>query len=119
MDLDLYSFRLSPGYCCGFLFTDQDLTEDQSLVIKFLIPKAFVLNADVLFSKIYNMSSRVISPNRLGYRVGLKFTFLKPGERTLLRQFLESIHPEVPEEQEAKGGGEEEDEDEFGELGDF
>ncbi|MFW5887379.1 MAG: hypothetical protein ACOCUH_01140, partial [Bacteriovoracia bacterium] len=39
---------------------------------------------------------RIISPNRLEYRIQAKFTFQTKGERTLLRRFLKSIEPDLP-----------------------
>ena len=49
----------------------------------------------------------------------IKFTFLKPGERSLLRQFLYSVKPEkviteTKDESEEEGG-----DDDFGELDDL
>jgi hypothetical protein len=80
-----------------YLFTNKQFLAGQSVVIEFCVPKRFVINADVIFSRAYNMKSRIISEVKLPFRTGLQFTFLKEGERTLLRNFILSIEPTVPE----------------------
>ena len=77
-----------------FFFCSQHFLEGESIVIEFLVPKKFILNAQVVFSTQYNMKSRIISSNKLPFRTGIVFTFLKPGERTLLRNFLLSVEAE-------------------------
>lgn len=62
-----------------------------SLVLEFQIPKHFRLNAVVLDNKEYDLKSKLISKKKLPYRLHLKWTFLKSGERILLRDFLQSI----------------------------
>ena len=87
---------------------------------EFLIPKMFSLNAQVIHCRKHSMSSRVISGQKLPHRACFKFTFLKPGEKSLLRQFLQSIEPEkvvVQQTEESDGAGE--DDDDFGELDDL
>ncbi len=81
-----------------FLFTNKFFTEGQSVVIQFCIPKTFILNADVLYCRPYNLKSKIISENNFAYRVMLRFTFLKDGERALLRQFLQSVEPDFQAE---------------------
>jgi hypothetical protein len=78
-----------------YFFSEFRFTEGQSIVIEFQVPQKFIVNADVAYARAYNIKSRIISEKRLPYRVAAKFTFLKAGERTLLRQFVESIEPEV------------------------
>lgn len=78
-----------------FFFCNKAFTEGQSIVMQFSIPKMFVLNADVLYCRPYNMQSRIISKNKYDFRVLIKFTFLKDGERALLRQFIQSIEPDL------------------------
>ena len=80
-----------------YFFSSKAFLNGQSIVIEFLIPKRFVVNATIVFCREYNMKSRIISKNRLPYRIGADFSFLKEGERTLLRQFIHSIEPEVQE----------------------
>ena len=76
-------------------FAGKRFSEGQAIVIEFLIPKRFIVNADVVYCRHYSMKSRIISGQKLPYRISVKFTFLKPGERTLLREFLESIEPDL------------------------
>jgi hypothetical protein len=68
-----------------YFFSNQTFLEGQSIVIEFMIPTKFVLNADVFYSRPYNHKSRIIRDTNLIYRVAVRFSFLKPGERTLLR----------------------------------
>lgn len=72
-------------------FCNHSFIEGQSIVIKFNIPQAFVVNADIKYCRPFNFKSRIISKNSYNFRVLADFTFLKPGERTLLRQFIQSI----------------------------
>ncbi len=72
-------------------FCNHSFIEGQSIVIKFNIPQAFVVNADIKYCRPFNFKSRIISKNSYNFRVLADFTFLKPGERALLRQFIQSI----------------------------
>ena len=78
-----------------FFFCNKKFTEGQSIVIHFCVPKNFLMNADILYCRAYNPNSRIISKNNYAYRVLIKFTFLKEGERALLRQFIQSIEPDL------------------------
>jgi hypothetical protein len=78
-----------------YFFSNQTFLEGQSIVIEFMIPNKFVLNADVFYSRPYNRKSRIIRDINLIYRVAVRFSFLKPGERTLLRQFVQSVEPDL------------------------
>lgn len=87
-----------------YFFCDHKFMPGQSIVIEFLIPNTFCINADVAFCRTFSMRSRIIGQNRLPFRIGVNFTYLKEGERTLLRQFVSSIEPEVAvAEQKAAG----------------
>ncbi len=103
-----------------YFFCQTKLLVGQSIVIEFQIPKRFRLCAEIRYCRQYNMKSRIISENALPYRIVAKWTYLRPGERTLLRQFIESIEPVVPD---IKPQGiikpKEEDSDEFDELDDL
>lgn len=79
-----------------YFFSQNKFMEGQSIVIEFQIPKKFVLNAIVSFCRPFNISSRIISNRKVEYRTVAKFTFLKEGERTLLREFIRSIEPDIP-----------------------
>jgi hypothetical protein len=102
-----------------FFFSNREFLNGESIVIEFVIPKRFVLNANIVFCREYNMKSRIISKNRLPFRIGADFSFLKEGERTLLRQFIHSIEPDIPEapvSTEAPSNAEDEDFDELDDL---
>jgi hypothetical protein len=101
-----------------FFFCNRPFTEGQSIVIQFCIPKMFIINADILYCRPFNLKSRIISQNNFSYRVLVKFTFLKEGERALLRQFLQSIEPEV-QKIEKKSTTEGDSDSGFGELDDL
>lgn len=103
-----------------FFFCNKPFTEGQSIVVQFCIPKMFILNADILYCRPFNLKSRIISQNNYNYRVLVKFTFLKEGERALLRQFIQSIEPDLSkfEKKPEKEGGEGDDSG-FGELDDL
>jgi hypothetical protein len=76
-------------------FSNKAFTEGQSIVIQFCIPKSFIVNADVIYCRPFNIKSRIISQNNYTHRMLIRFNFLKEGERALLRQFIQSIEPDV------------------------
>lgn len=78
-----------------FFFCNKSFTEGQSIVIQFCIPNSFIVNADVLYCRPFNLKSRIISQNNFTHRVLIRFNFLKEGERALLRQFIHSIGPDL------------------------
>lgn len=78
-----------------FFFSSKAFTEGQSIVIQFCIPKTFIVNADVIYCRPFNIKSRIISQNNYTHRMLIKFNFLKDGERALLRQFIQSIEPDI------------------------
>ncbi len=101
-----------------FFFCNKGFTEGQSIVLQFCIPKMFLMNADILYCRPYNMQSRIISKNKYIYRVLIKFTFLKEGERALLRQFIQSIEPDLSKiETKEKSSKNEDDLSELDDLG--
>lgn len=77
-----------------FFFCNKPFTEGQSIVIQFCIPNSFIVNADILYCRPFNLKSRIISQNNYTHRALIRFKFLKEGERALLRQFLQSIEPD-------------------------
>ena len=81
-------------------FTNTRFLEGQAVVIEFMIPRRFMINADVLCCYRYNPAGHIISPRGFTHRLVAAFTFLRRGERTLLRQFLHSISPREAESQE-------------------
>lgn len=97
-------------------FTSRPYLMGQSIVIEFRIPKRFVINADIVLCRPINIKSRIISPEKLSYRAIAKFTFLKQGERTLLRNLLKSIEPEIPVAPVKQKKAQEDDDDDFDDL---
>ncbi len=103
-----------------FFFCNKPFTEGQSIVIQFCIPKSFIVNADILYCRPFNLKSRIISQNNYTHRALIRFKFLKEGERALLRQFLMSIEPEVAKvEKKADKKNEDDGGGDFGELDDL
>lgn len=77
-------------------FTKDKFLHGQSVVVEFLIPKSFMMTADVVYSHYYALRSRIISSTKPDYRLQCKFAFSIPGERDTLRSFLKSIEPNLP-----------------------
>lgn len=103
-----------------FFFCNKAFTEGQSIVIQFCIPKSFIVNADILYCRPFNLKSRIISQNNYTHRALIRFKFLKEGERALLRQFLQSIEPDLTKvAKKAAAKTEDEGGSEFGELDDL
>jgi hypothetical protein len=78
-------------------FTKDKFLQGQSVVVEFLIPQNFMMTADVTYCHHYARTSRIISSTKPDYRLQCKFSFSIPGERDLLRSFLKSIEPTIPE----------------------
>lgn len=86
-DLDIFSVNF---------FSSIPFLIGQSILIQFEVPRHFVMSGEVIRCYDYNMATKVISDIRPEYRIQAKFTFKRVGERTLLRNFLESIHRDEP-----------------------
>lgn len=78
-----------------YLFVDKKFIEGQNIRIELMIPRHFIISAQVKFCRKFSIKSKVIRETRLVYRLVAQFTFERPGERTLLRQFLKSISPDL------------------------
>lgn len=103
-----------------YFFTNKQFTVGQSIVIEFMVPKRFSMNVDVVYCRAFNMKSRIISNHNYRYRIAARFTFLKEGERTLLRQFIKSVEPTPPNADTPKSAAKPEASvDEFSELDDL
>lgn len=87
-------------------FTKDKFLQGQSVVIEFLIPQNFMMNADVTYCHHYAMRSRIISSTKPDYRVQCKFTFSMLGERNNLRNFLKSIEPTINDKKKNKNDNE-------------
>jgi len=77
-------------------FSKNSFVRGQSVVIEFLIPRPFMMNAEVLSCNHYAMRSRVISQTKPDFRLQCRFTYLLSGERGRLRDFLTSVEPSLP-----------------------
>lgn len=102
-----------------FFFCNKPFTEGQSIVIQFCIPKSFIVNADILYCRPFNLKSRIISQNNYTHRALIRFNFLKEGERALLRQFLQSIEPDVTKIVKKEETTKDDDGSDFNELDDL
>ena len=93
-----------------YFFAGKPFVSGQIVLIEFLVPKHFIVSAQIVYCRPVNLKSRIISENKLPYRLGASFPFLQRGERTLLRQFVASIEPDLSsiaaakEEGDAGGG---------------
>ncbi len=93
-------------------FTKDSFLQGQSVVVELLIPKSFMMTANVTYCHHYAMRSRIISSTKPDFRLQCKFAFAIPGERENLRNFLVSIEPTIPAEK--KKGREKSDDDSLG-----
>jgi hypothetical protein len=67
----------------------------QAMVIEFLIPKKFTINAEITYVRNIALHSRIISETKPHYRMKAKFICNRPGMRTILRDFIKSIAPDI------------------------
>ncbi|HXH29235.1 MAG TPA: hypothetical protein VNJ01_00315 [Bacteriovoracaceae bacterium] len=79
-------------------FTKDSFLQGQSVVVEFLIPKSFMMTADVTYCHHYAMRSRIISSTKPDFRLQCRFSFSMLGERECLRNFLRSIEPTIQTE---------------------
>lgn len=91
-----------------YFFATRPFIPGQSVMIEFRVPNHFIISADIIFCRSFNLKSRIISAQKMPYRIGAKFSFVKKGERTLLRKFVSSIEPSGKKSPEVakEGGGE-------------
>lgn len=90
-------------------FTKKSFMIGQSVVVEFLIPRPFMMSAEILYCHYYGMRSRIISENRPEYRAQCRFTYAIPHERDLLRNFLKSVEPTITQTEKKKKKDSEED----------
>tara|TARA_B100001971_G_scaffold111191_1_gene102148 strand:+ start:92937 stop:93905 length:969 start_codon:yes stop_codon:yes gene_type:complete len=103
----------------ALIFTREKYTTGSNIVIELNVPKKFTLTAEVMTSFAVNRNSRVISDTKPNYRLQCKLHFSFEGERTNLRDFLKQVEPDVPPPPSKlkKPVTQDEDEDEFDDLG--
>ncbi len=97
--------RIRPDYSFGLtyltevnsdeilIFSHSYFSPGQTIVIEFLIPNSFTIQAEVTHVRNISMKSRIISPNKIQYRIQARFLYHQYGDRTLLRHFLQSLNP--------------------------
>jgi hypothetical protein len=83
-------------------FSREKFIHGQTVVIEFLIPKSFKMTCEVMMCTHYSSTSRIISDTKPNFRLQLLFQFALDGERTVLREFLESIEPRLPQKPDKK-----------------
>jgi hypothetical protein len=81
INMDWVAFFAHQNFYCG-----------QSIIMDFQIPRRFLVNAQILECRKINMNSRIIGPNKMLYRIFARFTFVRPGERTNIRNFVKHLH---------------------------
>ena len=77
-------------------FSKQGFIPGQSVVVEFLIPRPFMLSAEIMLSNNVAMRSRIISESKPDFRLQCRLTYALNGERTRLRDFLTSVEPDLP-----------------------
>lgn len=86
--MDLHASGLS-------CFSTQEYLGGQTIVVEFIVPRPFFITGEVLECRQYNRKSKVISKSPLIYRLHAKWTYRMPGERTILKRFLNSINTQL------------------------
>lgn len=99
------------------LFCDKTFMIGQNLVIEFLVTEPFSVTAELVVSQDIGRNSKIIKEIKYGYRLQSIFLFQFPGERGKLRQFLQSVEPEIPAPPKKSKKSESDDDDEFDDLG--
>lgn len=97
-DKTFYGFALLADINMKFMlvFCQRNFDPGQSIVVEFLIPKSFIMSAELISSTNMSLKSRIISASRPNYRLHTIFTYNQIGERDSLRSFLQSIEPIIP-----------------------
>jgi len=93
-----YGFALLADVNMDWLltFSKNPFVRGQSVVIEFLIPRPFMMNAEVVVCNHYAMRSRIISQSKPDFRLQCRFTYIMDGERARIRDFLTSVEPSLP-----------------------
>ena len=77
-------------------FSKQGFIQGQSVVVEFLIPRPFMLSAEIMMCNNVSMRSRIISESKPDFRLQCRLTYALAGERARLREFLTSVEPDLP-----------------------
>jgi len=76
-------------------FSKKGFIQGQSIVVEFLIPRPFMLSAEIMICNNVAMRSRIISESKPDFRLQCRLTYALQGERTRHREFLTSVEPEL------------------------
>lgn len=100
-------------------FSQDGYTHGQNITIEFLIPKKFMISAEVFSCTNMARKSKIISESKPNYRVEAEITYFWDGERTNLRDFLKSVEPVIPPppKKMKRPDSDEDEDDEFEDLG--
>jgi hypothetical protein len=77
----------------ALVFSKNAFTIGQTVAIEFLIPKRFILSAEIDYCQSIVFKSKIISDKKPEFRIRLRFKHIYPAERTNLRNLLKSIEP--------------------------
>ena len=99
------------------IFSDKTFTIGQNIIIEFMVTKPFKVTAELLVSKDIGRNSKIIKQIKYNHRLQSVFLFEFPGERSKLREFLQSIEPEIPVPPKKLKKPESDDDDDFDDLG--
>lgn len=99
-----YGFALLADVNMDWLltFSKNPFVRGQSVVIEFLIPRPFMMSAEIVVCNHYAMRSRIISESKPDFRLQCRFTYAMSGERGRLRDFLTSVEPTLPPSRKAQ-----------------
>ena len=99
-------------------FSNRPYIHGQNIIVEFVIPKPFNIMIEVTMTSQVGRTSKVITANSNPNRIAGKIIYKFPGERALLREFLQSIEPEIPEPpKKLKKPDNDDDDDDFDDLG--
>ncbi|MBT4790640.1 MAG: hypothetical protein HON90_03640 [Halobacteriovoraceae bacterium] len=100
------------------IFAKHTYIHGQSIVIEFLVPKAFSQMVEIKSCLNISRNSKIISATKPDFRLQCQFLFKFPGERSTLRNFLLSVEPTIPDPPtKLKRPDSDEDDDDFDDLG--
>lgn len=102
------------------LFTDRKFLQGQNIIIQFLITSPFVISGEVKQVVNFARNSKIIKEIKLDHRIQINCSLLFPNERSNLRDFLQSVEPDIPvppKKLKSKSDDNDDDDDDFDDLG--
>jgi len=76
-------------------FCEQSFLIGSSIVLKLEVPKSLGIQGLVVDCRAFDLESKIIREINYPYRVVAEFQFIRPGQKSLLRQFLMAIDPRL------------------------